>query len=70
MTTTYAYRDYVRRAFEQSPKPRKKRITLSAAEQDAIEWCQQACSKARTPEGDAIAATLRGLMERAGVCGQ
>lgn len=64
MTTTYAYRDYVRRAYEQSPKPSKKRIALSAAEQDAIAWCQQACGKAGTPEGNAMAATLRGLLER------
>ena len=38
--------------------------TLTDAERDVIEWCQQSCSKARTPQGDRLAATLRGLLER------
>ena len=38
--------------------------TLTDAERDVIEWCQQSCSRARTPQGDRLAATLRGLLER------
>ena len=38
--------------------------TLTDAERDVIEWCQQSCSRARTPQGDRLAAALRGLLER------
>lgn len=66
MTTVAAYRDYVLRAYSPQPQHRKRRIALSPAERDAIAWCQQACSKAGTDEGNAIAATLRGLLKRMG----
>ena len=41
-----------------------RRSALTDAERDVIEWCQQSCSRARTPQGDRLAATLRGLLER------
>lgn len=46
------------------PLYRHPQPTLTDAERDVIEWCQQSCSNVRTPQGNRLAATLRSLLER------
>ena len=48
------------------PLYRHPQPTLTDAERDVIEWCRQSCRNVRTPHGNRLAATLRGLLERTG----